>query len=461
MDIDTLDINLITAFDSKTLGIGSKGSIPWKSPTDMAFFKKMTTDTVVVMGRITWESLNCKKLPNRINIVLSRDVQMSGPNYVAHNMYEIYNILIKHQDKKIFIIGGTALYEMFMPFAKYIYASHIHNKEKYEYDTFFPVTHFSKFYIADFERCNDSLDIITYKNGTGIIKEEQESQYLDLMKSIIDTDNIRPDRTNTGIASVFGTRLEFDISNSLPLLTTKFVGWKSILKELLFFMKGQTNTKILENQGVNIWRSNTTREFLDNRGLTNYEVSDMGPMYGWIWRHIGAEYSGCKADYTDKGVDQLANLVKGLKEDPYSRRHLITTFCPVYTDQGVLPPCHGICTQFYVENDGSLSCQVYLRSNDVFLGQPYNIASYAMFTYIIAKKVGMKPKRLIMTIGDCHVYANHFEQAKLQLQRPALPFPQFVVKDDVESKSFDDLNINDFDVVGYISHPTIKAPMAV
>lgn len=179
-------------------------------------------------------------------------------------------------------------------------------------------------------------------------------------------------------------------------------------------------------------------------------------------------FYGCSADYTQSnntGIDQLANLIKGLKEDPFSRRHLLTTYCPLYTDQGVLAPCHGIVVQFYCEShkdDGMLlSCHVYLRSSDTFLGQPYNIASYAMLTYIIAKMIHAKPERLVISMGDCHIYNTHDFACKLQLTRTPLPFPVFTVSDEVSNKTFDSLSIDDFDVIGYLSHPPIKAPMAI
>lgn len=467
-----MDISLVAAFSSKNFGIGNKGGLPWpKNKEDMKHFQELTSGHIVVMGRKTWESIDPEYRPlrNRQNIILSSTLTLTKSEendnvnvQVVKSKEELDQIITRilsdpTNTKRIFVIGGESLYKMYMNSAKYIYATHIVGE--FEVDTFFPNQYFYRYKMVDHTLLNSTSTMIKYELNDG--NTHDEFQYLELMDSIVSGGTVRPDRTGTGIYSTFGPRLEFDISKSLPLLTTKFVSWRTVLKELLFFMKGQTNTKILEQQQVNIWKGNTTREFLDKRGLNNYEVGDMGPMYGWIWRHIGTEYKGCNHDYTDQGIDQLNKLICGLKEDPYSRRHLLTTYCPIYVDQGVLPPCHGICTQFYVENDESVSCHVYLRSNDVFLGQPYNIASYAMMTYIIAKKVDRQPGRLVMSIGDCHVYANHYEQALEQLKRSPYPFPTFVVKDQVKDKDFEDLDISDFDVVGYLSHPTIKAPLAV
>jgi thymidylate synthase len=247
------------------------------------------------------------------------------------------------------------------------------------------------------------------------------------------------------------------------MLTTKFVPFQLTLKELLFFLKGQTNSKILESQGVNIWRSNTSKDFLEKRGL-DYEEGDMGPMYFWLIYHMGAEYKGCNHDYTGQGINQLEKLMKGLKEDPWSRRHMMTTFCPIYADQGVLYPCHGLVVNvYYSEKNGKkyISCHVYIRSSDGFLGLPINILSYAIFTYIIAKKCGYLPYELIISFGDAHIYNNHQSAVIKQLSNNILPFPVLEISDDVVNKDFKDIELSDFNLIGYLSHPTIKAPMAI
>lgn len=296
-----------------------------------------------------------------------------------------------------------------------------------------------------------------YRRST---KEHDEYNYLKVILSILDNHKeIREDRTKVGTYSMFGPQMEFDISESIPILTTKFLAWKVVLKELLWFLKGDTNSKHLEEEGVHIWKGNTTREFLDQRGL-DYPEGDVGPMYGFNWRHWGASYETCAHDYQGKGFDQLNHLVNQIKNDPYSRRHLLTTYNPSEVCKSVLAPCHGLTTMFYVEKD-TLSCKVFCRSSDVFLGLPFNIASYAMLTYILAKKCNLKPKTLIVTMGDAHIYSNHYEQVHEQLYRTPLPFPKFHVSDTVKEKEWEELTLEDFELEGYLYHPSIKAPMAV
>lgn len=314
-----------------------------------------------------------------------------------------------------------------------------------------------------FERCYSdayqcNYHVYVYK-PTQEVHEEQG--YLNLMSTILESSkNIRSDRTHVGTYSIFGPQLEFDLTESIPILTTKHLAWKVVLKELLWFLKGDTNSKHLEEQGVMIWNGNSTREFLDKRGLMDYPEGDVGPMYGFQWRHWGSTYQTCASDYSNQGYDQLEALVKQIQTDPYSRRHLLTTYNPSDVSKSVLAPCHGLTTMFYVEGD-TLSCKVFCRSSDVFLGLPFNIASYAMLTTILAKKCRLIPKRLIVTMGDAHIYSNHLEQVQKQLTRSPYPFPKFWVSDKVKQKSWEQLSMDDFDVIGYIHHPGIKAPMAI
>jgi hypothetical protein len=243
------------------------------------------------------------------------------------------------KNKNIYIIGGENLYKKYLGVADKIHATIIY--KKFETDRHFPyenfdkyeIEHYSELYYSNTEQCN--YRHITYKLSDKIYYVHNEYVYLDNMLNILSKGNSRKDRTGTGTISIFGNQLRFDISNNLPLITTKFVGYKSIIKELLFFINGKTDTKLLEKEGVNIWKGNTSREFLDSRGL-NYQDGDMGPMYGYNWRHWNAEYKGCDQDYTGKGYDQLVNLIQNIKTDPYSRRHLLTTYNPETVDSSVL-----------------------------------------------------------------------------------------------------------------------------
>jgi dihydrofolate reductase/thymidylate synthase len=287
--------------------------------------------------------------------------------------------------------------------------------------------------------------------------------YLRSLKSICQKGNTRDDRTGTGTISIFGSQIRFNIEKNIPLLTTKFVPFQVTIKELLFFLKGQTDAKILQQQNVHIWDGNTTDEFIAARGLP-YPEGTMGPMYGFLWNYYSAEYVDGQTDYTGKGFSQLEMLRDGLKNDPFSRRHLLTSYCPSYADAGVLYPCHSLIVQWYVtEKSGKkyLSAHFTNRSMDTFLGEPLNILSHTLFIYIMAKMCDMIPYELIMSIGDGHVYLNHLEQVKLQLSRHVLPLPVLKISDIVKEKNFNEIQVADFELIGYLSHPKITAPMAV
>jgi len=290
--------------------------------------------------------------------------------------------------------------------------------------------------------------------------KHQENQYLESLKRILNEGEVRSNRTNIKTLSIFGERFVFDISTSFPLLTTKKVFYKLILKELLFFISGKTDTKILEDQAVFIWKGNTSKAFLEKRGL-KYQEGDMGAGYGFQWRHWGAEYKDCNSDYTNKGIDQLQNIIKEIKINPFSRRLILSAWNVDQLDQMTLPPCHCF-VQFYVSNDQKyLDCQLYQRSADMFLGVPFNIASYSFLTYMIAFLTGLKPRRLIHVIGDAHIYTNHIEQVKTQIKRTPYEWSQVKLIDTQKIKSIDDFRVENFKIENYKYHPSIKASMVV
>lgn len=278
---------------------------------------------------------------------------------------------------------------------------------------------------------------------------KEELAYLNLMKEIIDNGEDREDRTGVGTKSIFGSTLRFSLKdNIIPLLTTKKMFWKGIVEELLFFIRGETDTKKLEEKGVNIWKGNTSREFLDSRGLNNYAEGEMGPMYGFKWRNFN-------------GVDQLKNAIDLIKNKPTSRRIIITAYDPAATNLCVLDPCH-LFFQFYVSNEKELSCQFYMRSVDTFLGLPFNIASYALLTHIIAKAAGLQAKEVIFCGGDTHCYNSHFEAIAEQLTRTPYHFPTIQIIKSINSlEDIEKLQYEDFALIGYNSHPAIKAIMSV
>ncbi len=262
-------------------------------------------------------------------------------------------------------------------------------------------------------------------------------QYLDLMQDILDRGTAKGDRTGTGTLSVFGRQLHFDLSKGFPLLTTKKLHTRSIFVELLWFLKGDTNIQYLHNHNVTIWD-----EWADEKG-------NLGPVYGHQWRSWPTPNGG--------SIDQITNVIDQIKKNPNSRRHIVTAWNPAEVDKMALPPCHALF-QFYVA-DGKLSCQLYQRSADYFLGVPFNIASYALLTHMVAQQCDLLPGEFVWTGGDVHLYMNHMEQAHLQLSREPYEIPQLNIKRKPES--IFDYGLEDFEIVNYQSHPTIKAPIAV
>jgi thymidylate synthase len=266
--------------------------------------------------------------------------------------------------------------------------------------------------------------------------DHPERQYLDLLADILANGVERPDRTGVGTKGVFGRQIRFDLAAGFPMLTTKKLHFKSIVYELLWFLRGDTNVRWLQDHGVRIWD-----EWADAAG-------ELGPVYGKQWRSW--------ATPDGRSIDQIAKLIDGLKANPHSRRHIVTAWNPADVDDMALPPCHCLF-QFFVA-EGRLSCQLYQRSADVFLGVPFNIASYALLTHMVAEVVGLEPGEFVHAFGDAHLYLNHVEQAKLQLTRAPLPFPtlKLAPKRDLFAFEYEDISLE-----GYQAWPHIKAKVAV
>ena len=262
-------------------------------------------------------------------------------------------------------------------------------------------------------------------------------QYLDLMQKVLDEGQEKSDRTGTGTLSIFGHQMKFDLSKGFPLVTTKKVHLKSIIHELIWFLQGSTNISYLKENGVSIWD-----EWADENG-------DLGPVYGAQWRSW--------PDGNNGTIDQIENLINGINNNPDSRRHIVSAWNPALVDEMALPPCHSLF-QFYVAN-GELSCQLYQRSADIFLGVPFNIASYALLTHMIAQVCNLKAGKFVHTLGDAHLYINHLEQAKLQLSREVMGLPELKLNSNVDS--IFDFKFEDIDIINYESHPAISAPIAV
>ena len=498
-------IELIAAV-SRNGVIGVGDTLPWNIPADLAHFRELTFGHIVIMGRRTWESLpeSVRPLPGRLNVVVTRNPPVDTQNTIyieIHRLEErIGGLKAAHPDKRIFICGGAQLYSYFLrhhwsqrPTVLHIthvdkviqgcdggggeptYFPYFHNIEKKAYI----IANTSPKHWSETEGC--AYQYITYKmEKKRWIKYDNDNipqydltkytysadhVYADLIRDILSNGRHRPDRTGTGTLSVFGRQLSFGLDGRIPLLTTKYVPWKSVIKELLWFLKGQTDASILKSQGVGIWDGNTSREFLDARGLGHLPPGDIGAGYGFQWRHFGGAYKTCKDTYDSTiGVDQVADVLRQLRTDPFSRRIYMTAWNPAALDSMALPPCH-VSAQFYVDVDEDgvqrLSCHMYQRSVDVFLGLPFNIMSYAVLTYIFATMCDMKPRELVISTGDTHIYADHIEQVKMQLHREPYMEPVLQVDADIAGKTVDELVIEDFDVVGYFHHGVLKGKMAV
>jgi len=278
-------------------------------------------------------------------------------------------------------------------------------------------------------------------------------QYLDLMRHIKDNGTFKGDRTGTGTYSVFGYQMRFNLADGFPLVTTKKVHLKSIIHELLWFLSGDTNVKYLQDNGVSIWNEWATAEQCARFGRAEGEL---GPVYGHQWRNFGAT-KNADGSFSPDGFDQIATLIHDIKHNPNSRRLIVSGWNPQEANQVALPPCHTLF-QFYVA-DGKLSCQLYQRSADVFLGVPFNIASYALLTMMIAQVCDLGLGDFVWTGGDCHLYSNHLEQSDLQLSREPLPLPTMRLNPAV--KDIFNFKFEDFTLENYQSHAAIKAPVAV
>ena len=276
------------------------------------------------------------------------------------------------------------------------------------------------------------------------MNNNEEYQYLNLIKDVLNNgywENTRNGKTITK----FGVNMRFSLKdNNFPLLTTKKMAWKSCAEELFWFIRGSTDNEELKNKNVKIWNANSSREFLDSRGLYNNKENDLGPIYGFQWRHFNASYNGRYPNYENKGIDQLQRIINDLKniETRNSRRHILTSWNPCQIDEMALPPCHLLC-QFNVRENKYLSCALYQRSGDIGLGIPFNIASYSLFTIILARHCDLIPDEFVHFIGNAHIYENHVDALKMQIDRIPLSFPKIQIKNIYDN--INDYNINDIE----------------
>lgn len=447
-----MKFNTITCVDLDN-GIGKDDEIPWYLPEDLDRFRKLTLNNIVIMGRVTAESLQMP-LRDRINIVISKEFNHGG--FITFRTIKdcVEYLKTLDQTKDVFFIGGEQIYLESMEIVDTIYLTQITNK-RYHCDRFFPELNKNNWILVDKSETISRDDIrFRFLSFRSKLKNISEEGYLTLLKKILDKGDLRQTR-NAETKSLFGETLKFDLSKGFPLLTTKKIFWRGVVEELLWFLNGHTNTNLLKEKGINFWNANTTDEFIKNRGL-NYLQGDMGPNYGFQWRHYGAEYLGMNEDYTGKGFDQIQYCISLIKNDPYSRRIGFTAWNPIDNEKCTIYPCHSSFVQFYVSN-GKLNCSMNQRAIDYVLGLPFNIASYALLTHIIAEITNLKVGELTIFMGDTHIYLSHIEQVKIQLsRRPFLP-PKLEILGN--PKEISDFKFESFKLIDYLHHPTIKAEM--
>lgn len=490
---------------TKSWGIGKGGSLPWSLPGDMKYFKELTSCTsdpakqnAVVMGRKTWESIPAtfRPLAGRINVVLSRsapaDENAGSGNggssngalagaakqgaIISSSLDSAMELLSGPEYdgrlETVFVIGGGQVYKECME-SPQLSAIHLTQVEsEAECDTFMPPVDEQRFKLWSASAPQrDTPDGTRYsflcytragQEGLpalppAVASRHEELQYLEMIDDVMRNGVFRGDRTGTGTYSKFGTTMRFNLRHSFPLLTSKRVFWRGVAEELLWFVSGCTNAKVLQDKGIHIWDGNGSREYLDSIGLSHREEMDLGPVYGFQWRHFGAEYTDMHADYTGKGVDQLAELIHKIKTNPTDRRLVLSAWNPAALPHMALPPCHMFC-QFYVA-DGELSCQMYQRSCDLGLGVPFNIASYSLLTCMVAQVCGLRPGDFVHVLGDAHVYANHVDPLKEQLKNAPRHFPKLRLNPAVTD--IDGFKFEDFELEGYAPHKAIKMQMAV
>jgi len=415
-------------------GIGFQGTIPWLDTeyNDLKQFKALTMGGFCIMGRKTYESIK-RPLPGRQTIIISRFASVNSKN--SEDLTEanlIFTTLFQALEycygkgKPVFVCGGQEIYREALETYGYLCV----NKHITKIPVAFPADRYFPMHLLE--------------------QKHEEYQYLDSLRYVLTHGQKVPDRTGTGTISCFGLpRMAFDLRKGFPLITTKRMSFKVVKEEFQFMWSGKTDCKLLAAQGVHIWDGNTSAEFLTKSGLP-WREGDMGPSYGFQWRHWGATYQGCDVDYNSSGIDQIEMLINGIRINPSSRRHIISGWNVADIPNMALPPCHCLF-QCYVgfENDKPvwLDGQLYQRSADMFLGVPYNIAFYSLMLHHVAKQTNLIPRMFYHTMGDSHIYNNHIQHVQIQLERIPFPFPT--------------LSIDNYKVDNYKCHSAIKATMAV
>lgn len=468
--------NIIAAV-SKNRGIGYNNTLPWKyNKIDMEHFMNLTKNThdpnkvnSVIMGRNTWNSIGSVPLINRANVVVSSTkIRNDNGMVVSENSFDrVLSRLSDHpQIETNYVIGGEQLYResILHPNVDKIYLTEIN--EKHECDTYFPDIP-KWFELVNTEKFYNGMCINTYKNR--LSPNSDEYSYLNCLRDVLNNGElVENDRTGVGAITSTSNMMKFnidtlyssdeDILYQVPVITTKSIYLRGVILELLWFMKGITNTKWLSNKGVNIWDGNSSREFLDSLGL-EYPDGEIGPTYGH-------QFVNCGGDYESKtgGINQIEYVINELRNNPTSRRALINLWHVPDLDKMALPPCQFKYT-FYITGHNTnpqLNCSTTMRSADMFLGVPFNITSASLFTILLSRVLNILPGEVSIACDIPHIYSNHVEQVKTQLERKPLEFPTLTINKDINS--FDDiknLSVDNFHFNDYYHYPSLKGKMAV
>ena len=487
--------NLISAYSKYNRGIGFRNKLPWPHiREDMNIFNKITSfvknpkkKNAVIMGRKTWDSLPKKPLPNRINIILTNSTNNYSqfPNTLTScsldNALNVTNsIMFKNIIEDVFIIGGQKVYEDAIkhPNCNKVYITEIPGH--YEADTFFPkmpgwIKLVEKEEIYS-EKIKDNILFKTYKNMSD--PNSLELQYLNSMKRILEEGEFINDRTGVGTLSVFDENMRFTIETlnpnetdqtklqyRVPALTTKSLYMSGIVWELIWFLKGNTDAKWLQDKKVHIWDGNTSREYLDNYGFKDYPEGELGPGYGHQWVNWGGTHPIIGNNNNKiEGINQIKRIINLLREKPATRRAVLSAWNVSDLDKMALVPCHMMYI-FKISDHNKekkkLNCKVIIRSNDMFLGNPFNIMSTTILTILMSRVLNMLPGTIAISISDAHIYKNHIEQTKQQLERVPLKFPILEINKSLESyEDMCKLVYDDFKMKEYYHWPKIKAEMA-
>ena len=463
----------ILARDSKNGGIGYQNKLPWVLKDDMDEFRRITLtnsankENIVIMGKNTWESIG-RPLPNRINIIVSKTINRQDLPEDVSVVSTLTEALIKAKsfgiNRYIFVIGGVGLYkESFKhPSLESIYLTEVCFTEETKYDIFFNDSLPKNFMVENSRAVIKDGCTLTFSKWNRYSRDRMndEELYIGLLNRVLTEGEKRDDRTGVGTISLFGPQIEFDISKSFPLITTKRVSFRLIFEELMWFLRGQTQNNILNDKNVHIWDGNSSPEYMEKVGLSHYPKGELGPIYGAQWRNFGGEHKFETTNHISdgNGIDQIADVIHQIKTNPTSRRIVVSAWNPKDLKKMALQPCH-VMWQMYVREKKFIDCKITIRSNDLFLGAPFNIASYALLTYMISDMTGYTPGRLIYSIGDAHIYNNHIEQVNEQLSRHIRPFPKLTILKSHDK--IEDFKLEDFKLDEYEPHPTISGEMAV